>query len=237
MRRASATATGFRIPAQVSRRLGACAASLAVPPAAGPAPGARSMPPLLALVLAMGVSAACPGSASAEAQASPRHGDAAARVRQTPGALFDAADPDGSMARLRGGAASGAPREAVLPEDLAFETAPGVWRAFCGPEGEGRRLAFHMAGAWGPDGSFFADPERFFLTCTGGENGRCVLFGYDPGALGPDGQLLPAVYPSCGPRRGRAQARAQERPAGPLPCRLEADLVARIARPGPDPAP
>ncbi len=114
------------------------------------------------------------------------------------GAIFDAETPSGAPVRLRIEtvvSGPGAPR--VLLHDLRFEAAPGDWRSLCGPDGAGRRLAFPVEGAWSAEGRFIADPDRFFVTCTGGAEGKCVMLGYDPWAEGPNGQRLPALYEAC----------------------------------------
>jgi hypothetical protein len=54
-----------------------------------------------------------------------------------------------------------------------------------------------MAGAWDGNGHFIADKSRWFITCTSGSQGKCILFGYDPWGRGPHGEDLVPYYEAC----------------------------------------
>ncbi len=73
----------------------------------------------------------------------------------------------------------------------------GEWRNLCGPDPDGRRLGFPLAGAFTPDGRHVAIPGRFLITCTGGAEGKCIRFGYKPWRKGPDGASLEPYYQAC----------------------------------------
>ena len=73
----------------------------------------------------------------------------------------------------------------------------GGWVPFCQPDAKGRRVGFPVAGRWTAKGRYEKDPENFFLTCTSGAQGKCILFGYDPWGHGPNGEDLDPFYEAC----------------------------------------
>jgi hypothetical protein len=87
--------------------------------------------------------------------------------------------------------------EIVLYGFSEQDPATGEWHNICEPDAEGRRLGFPLAGAFTPSGQHVALAGRFFITCTGGAEGKCVRFGYKPWRQAPDGASLAAYYQTC----------------------------------------
>ena len=114
------------------------------------------------------------------------------------GAELEIADGEGGMMQVRIDAVAPAPeRSAVLLHTLSVrDAATGDWRPLCSPDAQGRRAAFPLRGRW-EGRRFVADPEAWFLACTSGSNGKCVLWGYDPWARGPGGEDLADFYRAC----------------------------------------
>ena len=114
------------------------------------------------------------------------------------GTVLNFTDDRGAVRRIRIDAVVPYP-EAGGPmlHDFRVETAPGDWEPLCSPDARGLRLGFPVAGAWDGSQHFVADPTRLFVTCTSGARGKCVLFGYDPWRLGPDGESLIPLYEAC----------------------------------------
>ncbi len=73
----------------------------------------------------------------------------------------------------------------------------GAWRNACLPDPDGRRLGFPLAGAFTADGRYQPAPGKLLITCTGGAEGKCVRFGYQPWGHTPDGALLAPYYQAC----------------------------------------
>ena len=87
--------------------------------------------------------------------------------------------------------------EVVLYGFSEQDPATGEWRNICEPDAEGRRLGFPLAGVFTRRGEHVAIAGRFFITCTGGAEGKCVRFGYKPWREAPDGASLTAYYQTC----------------------------------------
>jgi hypothetical protein len=93
---------------------------------------------------------------------------------------------------------SAAPEQARLPLlSISMRRADGAWVPFCQADAKGRRLGFPVAGRWTAEGRYEKDPDAFFLTCTSGAQGKCVLLGYDPWSNGRRGEDLSLFYEAC----------------------------------------
>jgi hypothetical protein len=77
------------------------------------------------------------------------------------------------------------------------DAATGQWRPLCQPDGAGRQAAFPVAGRWDAKGGYVKDSRSWFLTCTSGSQGKCVLWGYNPFRKGPNGADLAPFYQAC----------------------------------------
>ena len=89
------------------------------------------------------------------------------------------------------------PKGEVILYGLSQQAADGSWTNLCEPDPDGRRLGFPLAGAFTPDGRHVEAPGRFFVTCTGGAEGKCVRFGYKPWGTSPDGSPMVPYYQAC----------------------------------------
>ena len=87
--------------------------------------------------------------------------------------------------------------EVVLYGFSEHDPASGEWHNICEPDVEGRRAGFPLAGAFTRSGEHIALAGRFFITCTGGAEGKCVRFGYKPWRQTPDGASLATYYQTC----------------------------------------
>ena len=76
--------------------------------------------------------------------------------------------------------------------------ADGAWRELCGPDPQGERWAFPLAGRWTSSGQHLrAIPGVFNVTCSSGAIGKCVRFGYKPWKRLPDGTALWDYHQAC----------------------------------------
>ena len=76
--------------------------------------------------------------------------------------------------------------------------ADGAWRELCGPDPQGERWAFPLAGRWTASGQHLpAAPGVFNVTCSSGAIGKCVRFGYKPWKRLPDGTALRDHHQAC----------------------------------------
>ncbi|WP_374659958.1 ADYC domain-containing protein [Phenylobacterium sp.] len=73
----------------------------------------------------------------------------------------------------------------------------GQWRPLCNADAYGRRAGFPVAGRWDAKGRYVKDPQSWFLTCTSGSQGKCVLWGYNPFRKAPSGADLAPFYQAC----------------------------------------
>ncbi len=85
----------------------------------------------------------------------------------------------------------------LLHSFSAKDPATGAWAPICDKDAFGRQAGFPVAGRWTADGRYVRDARRWFLTCTSGSQGKCVLWGYDPWAKGPKGEDLAPYYRAC----------------------------------------
>ncbi len=71
-----------------------------------------------------------------------------------------------------------------------------AWSPMCEADAYGRAMGFPLRGRW--EGKHYvADPATWFLTCSSGSQGKCVLWGYDPWASTPAGVALLDYYRTC----------------------------------------
>ena len=73
----------------------------------------------------------------------------------------------------------------------------GTWTPLCDADAYGRRAGFPVAGRWDKDGHYVKDPGKWFLACTSGSRGKCIVWGYDPWGKGPHGEDLSPFYRTC----------------------------------------
>jgi hypothetical protein len=83
----------------------------------------------------------------------------------------------------------------VLLHDFRVEP---TGRPLCGPDPDGKRLGFPLAGRTGADGRLIeTKPDLFDLVCTSGVQGKCVRFGYHPWRTTADARPLRAYFDAC----------------------------------------
>ena len=88
-------------------------------------------------------------------------------------------------------------RPSVLLHNFSIKDAVGNWTPACDADAYGRRAGFPVAGRWDAHGRYVRDPAKWFLTCTSGAQGKCILWGYDPWGHGPHGEDLAPFYQTC----------------------------------------
>ncbi|MFN3513838.1 MAG: ADYC domain-containing protein [Phenylobacterium sp.] len=115
------------------------------------------------------------------------------------GRILDIEGPDGAAVKVRiDSVTPAAERPSVLLHAFSvLDEASGRWRPACIPDAKGRRAGFPVAGAWDARDRYVKDSARWFLTCTSGSQGKCVLWGYDPWSRGPNGEDLAPHYQAC----------------------------------------
>lgn len=109
---------------------------------------------------------------------------------------------DGQLASVRLDAVDTAPERAgVLLHHftVAATNAAGkeVRSPVCSPDRTGRNAAVPVNGTLDAAGNYTPDPKRYFLACTSGAVGKCLLWGYAPWGHAPDGTPLEPAYQSC----------------------------------------
>ena len=117
-----------------------------------------------------------------------------------PGTVLAIGDGSGQQRRVRIDSVETDPRDPageVVLYGLSQQAADGGWANLCDPDPDGRRLGFPLNGAFTPDGRHVEAPGRFFVTCTGGAEGKCVRFGYKPWGTAPDGSPMEPYYQAC----------------------------------------
>ncbi len=67
----------------------------------------------------------------------------------------------------------------------------------CGPDRLGRNAAVPVSGSLDEHARHVPNPAKFFLACTSGAVGKCLLWGYYPWGHAPDGTPLEAAYQAC----------------------------------------
>jgi len=115
------------------------------------------------------------------------------------GAVFRMTDVSGAPLTVRiESVAPAEERPALLLHRLSvLNPATGAWHSYCQADAKGRQAGFPVAGAFDSAGRYARDPSRWFITCTSGSQGKCILFGYDPWRTGPKGENLAPYYQAC----------------------------------------
>lgn len=117
---------------------------------------------------------------------------------QLVGAVLEMTDPDGNPATIRIDAVSpSAERPEVLLMKLSARAPDGSWSPVCEPDAQGRSLGLPVSGSFDAKGQYSKTPGKWFLTCTVGSQGKCILWGYDPWTPGTGGVDLSRHYQTC----------------------------------------
>jgi hypothetical protein len=121
------------------------------------------------------------------------------RSQDLVGATLEMDDPSGNLvtARIDRVTPSSERSDILLHEMSVLNTATGKWGPMCDADIHGRRAAFPVPGRWEGVKHYVKDPTKWFLTCTAGSQGKCILWGYDPWRTGPHGEDLAAYYQAC----------------------------------------
>lgn len=114
------------------------------------------------------------------------------------GAEFDM-DIDGAPATIRIDAVTPAKEQPDVLLHLFSIKDPvtGEFTPLCEADAYGREAGFPVAGRWNDKGEFVKDDKAWFLTCTSGSQGKCILWGYNPWKEGPKGEDLVPYYEAC----------------------------------------
>lgn len=119
------------------------------------------------------------------------------RSEQLVGAVFDMVTPEGIVAKVRIDAVTPAKeRPEVLLHALSTPDESGGWRPVCDADAYGRKMGFPLNGRWRGQ-TFIADKKSWFIACSSGSQGKCVLYNYDPWKTAPNGALYLPLYRAC----------------------------------------
>lgn len=115
------------------------------------------------------------------------------------GAVMQIREPSGEIitARLDGLEPAREDPSILLHRFSVQDLKTGAWSPLCNPDGAGRRAGFPVAGRWTREGRYVKDAASWFLTCTSGSQGKCILWGYNPFRRGPNGADLAPYYQAC----------------------------------------
>jgi hypothetical protein len=119
--------------------------------------------------------------------------------RDLVGAVLEIDEPFGSPLTVRiDSVAPSRERADILLHAMSVQNpVTGSWSPLCDADITGRRLAFPVPGRWEKTKRFVKDAGAWFLTCTAGSRGKCILWGYDPWSAGPHGEDLSVYYQAC----------------------------------------
>jgi hypothetical protein len=93
---------------------------------------------------------------------------------------------------------TGQPADRVWLHSFSMQHADGTCHPVCGPDPEGRRTCFPLAGRTGPGYRLLpAPPGEFEIVCTNGGPGKCARFGDHPWRTTPEGAALRPFYNAC----------------------------------------
>lgn len=117
---------------------------------------------------------------------------------QLVGAVMEIQDESGRLFVARLDALEPAAEDlTILLHRFSVRDRDGGWRPLCQPDASGRRAGFPVAGRWDAESRYVADPDTWFLTCTSGSQGKCILWGYNPFRRAADGADLAPFYRAC----------------------------------------
>jgi hypothetical protein len=118
---------------------------------------------------------------------------------QLVGAVLSVNDPHGGRQSIRIDAVEPDPTDPdILLHTLSVQDpATGTWGNFCSPDADDIAKGFPLSGTWSDDGRHLPDKDAFALMCAGGAVGKCVLWGYKPGKLTPNGESLWDYHQAC----------------------------------------
>ncbi len=85
----------------------------------------------------------------------------------------------------------------IVLHEMTIAAGAGAREPLCAPDAQGRNAAYAMRGRISEAGDFVPDADSFFLACTSGAVGKCVLWGYDPWRSRPGGGSLARHYEAC----------------------------------------
>jgi hypothetical protein len=119
--------------------------------------------------------------------------------RDLVGAIFDVDDGRGGILSVRIDAVeqSSERPDLLLHRFSVEDKGSGAWRPLCDADAHGRRAGFPVAGRWRGTQHYLRAKAGWFLTCTSGAQGKCILWGYDPERRGPRGEDLAPYYQAC----------------------------------------
>lgn len=114
------------------------------------------------------------------------------------GAVMEIRDFDGTILTARLEAVEPALEDpAILLHRFSVRDASGDWKPMCEADAYGRRAGFPVAGRWDARGRYVKDVESWFLACTSGSQGKCILWGYNPFRRSESGADLAPFYQAC----------------------------------------
>lgn len=115
------------------------------------------------------------------------------------GAVMEIRGLDGELlsARLDGVEPAAEDSAVLLHRFSVLDGASGEWKPMCEADANGRRAGFPVAGRWDAKGRYVKDQGSWFLACTSGSQGKCVLWGYNPFRRSPGGADLAPFYQAC----------------------------------------
>jgi hypothetical protein len=117
---------------------------------------------------------------------------------QLVGAVMEMIGPENTPVTVRIDAVIPAKeRPKTLLHMLSVLRPDGSFAPLCEADSYGRQAAFPVAGAFDSKGRYARRPGKWFLTCTSGSQAKCVLWGYDPSAPGPNGEDIGPFYQAC----------------------------------------
>lgn len=93
---------------------------------------------------------------------------------------------------------TGRPADRVWLHGFSMRLEDGSWGPVCGPDPDGRRLGFPLAGRFGAAARLYpAAAGVFEIACTDSGQGKCVRFGYHPWRSTAEGVALMPFYNAC----------------------------------------
>lgn len=115
------------------------------------------------------------------------------------GAVMEIRDFDGTVftARLDGLEPADEDPAILLHRFSILDRRSGDWKPMCQADGYGRRAGFPVSGRWDAQGRYVKDEGSWFLACTSGSQGKCILWGYSPFRRSAAGVDLAPFYQAC----------------------------------------